>query len=90
MPTLHSPALVEARAALAEQHAALGAALARLERARALVPGAEPGAQWRGPAQSLYRSSVRELASRLEEAIDSVRAARRSTGRAAATMAARG
>ena len=89
LPTLPSPALLEARAALAAQQAALAAALVRLERARALVPAGQPGAQWRGAAQSVYRSSVRELAQRLDEAIDSVRAAKRSTGQAMATMAAR-
>ena len=87
---LPSPALVEARAALAAQEAAVAAALVRLERARALVPVAQPGAEWRGAAQSVYRSSVAELAARLDEAIDSVRAAKRSTGQAVSTMAARG
>ena len=90
VPLLAGPAAAEARAALADQQAALSAALARLERARALVPAAEPSPEWRGAAQSLYRSSVRELASRLDEAIDSVRSARRSTRQAVATMAARG
>ena len=90
VPLLPGPALAEARAALADQQAALSAALVRLERARALVPAAEPSSEWRGAAQSLYRSSVRELASRLDEAIDSVRSARRSTRHAVSTLAARG
>jgi uncharacterized protein YukE len=82
------PELLQARAALAAQLVGLGMALARLERARALVPDARPGAEWRGAAQAAYRAGVGELSRQLDEAVDAVRAARRATSRALTTLAA--
>ena len=84
------PAGLEARLALSAQMAALARVLDRLEHARARLPTGEPSAGWRGPAQSAYGASVRQLASRLDEAVDAVRAAKTLTGRAVATLAAHG
>lgn len=82
------PDLPQARAALAAQLVGLGMVLVRLERARALVPDARPGAEWRGAAQAAYRSGVGELSRQLDEAVEAVRAARRATSRALTTLAA--
>ena len=89
-PAVLDPAAVEARLALSAQLAALSGVLARLEHARARVPTGAPGDLWRGPAQLAYGSSVRQLGGQLDEAIDAVRAARRYTARAVATVASHG
>jgi uncharacterized protein YukE len=83
---LLDPARLEARLALAAQLAALANVLAQLERARARVPGGGPSGEWHGPAQAAYGASVRQLGGQLDEAIDAVRAAKRYTARAAATL----
>ncbi|GAB3604818.1 hypothetical protein GCM10027413_02270 [Conyzicola nivalis] len=88
--SLLDPAQLEARHALSAQLATLARALAQLERARAGVPPGAPSDRWRGPAQSAYGSSVRQLGAQLDQAIDAVRSAKRCTARALATMASRG
>ena len=89
------PARLEARLALAAQLAALASVLAQLERARAHVPAVGSGGsagsagsagEWRGPAHTVYAGSVRQLGGQLDEAIDAVRAAKRHTARAVATL----
>ena len=84
------PARLEARLALSAQLAALAGVLAHLERARARVPGGGPSGRWHGPAQAAYGASVRQLGAQLDEAIDAVRAAKRYTARAVATLAEHG
>jgi hypothetical protein len=84
------PARLEARLALSAQLAALATVLARLERARARVPGGGPSGEWRGPAQAAYGASVRQLGGQVDEAIDAVRAAKRYTARAIATLGEHG
>jgi uncharacterized protein YukE len=79
--------LLQARAALAAQLANLAHTLARLERARALVPATEPGGEWRGAAQAAYGAGVGQLGRHLDEAVDAVRGARRATSRALAILA---
>jgi uncharacterized protein YukE len=86
--TASPPEVLQARAALAAQLVSLGMALARLDRARALVPDARPGSEWRGAAQAAYRAGVVELSRQLDEAAEAVRAARRATSRALAMLAA--
>jgi uncharacterized protein YukE len=87
---LVDPVQLEARHALSAQLAALSRVLAQLERAAAAVPAGTPSDRWRGPAQSAYGSSVRQLAAQLDQAVDAVRSAKRHTARALATMATRG
>ena len=84
------PARLEARLALSAQLAALATVLVGLERARARVPGGGPNGEWRGPAQAAYGASVRQLGGQVDEAIDAVRAAKRYTARAMATLGEHG
>lgn len=80
------PARLEARLALSAQLTALASVLAGLERARTRVPGGGASAEWHGPAQAVYGASVRQLGGQLDEAVDAVRAAKRCTARALATL----
>ena len=75
--------------ALAEQTSALAALISRLEALRRTVPSGDANARWRGPAHTAYRSSVRELGARLDEAVAVVAAAHAHSGRALATVDAR-
>jgi hypothetical protein len=84
-----SPAVVEARAALAAQSTLLRRAIGRLERARATVPGGVPDERWRGVAHAAYAASVSALDAQLDDAIVAVRLARHATDRALATLDAR-
>jgi hypothetical protein len=94
--SVHLPGSMQGRAALLTAHAALDAqasALAslarRLEALGRTVPTGDTNAHWRGPAQLAYRSSVRELAARLDEAAAVVAAAQAHSSRALSTIAAR-
>ena len=78
-----------ASTALAAQTSALAALIARLEALRRTVPTGDANARWRGPAHTAYRSSVRELGTRLDEAVAVVVAAHVHSGRALATVDAR-
>ena len=88
IPGLPDPADLAARAALGSQLRGLAEVVGRLERVRAMVPGAQSGV-WRGPAQSAYRASVADIGRGLDEAIAAASDARRSTERAIATVSAR-
>ena len=78
-----------ASTALAAQTSALAALRVRLEALRRSVPTGDANARWRGPAHTAYRSSVRELGARLDEALAVVVAAHTHSGRALATIDAR-
>jgi len=78
-----------ASTALSEQASALESLHRRLEAVRRSVPTGDANARWRGPAHTAYRSSVRELGGRLDEAIAVVATAQLHSTRALATIAAR-
>lgn len=89
VPVPLDPAVLEARAALSVQTAGLAHALRRLEAVRGQLPSAESGAGWSGPASTAYRSSVRDLAGRLDTAVATVHAAHRHSERALGALGGR-